>query len=120
LVCDEVGHGPSGLEPCSSRAWAARLGRLANEAAGAQICKGVDLVDGDQARDATASHRHDHLAAVLDVMDVPAEAVVQLADAHLRLQSFGMWRHSDRLYALHRRPSRIAQFNAFAGGAKSA
>jgi hypothetical protein len=90
LVCDEVGHGPGGLEPCSSRSWAARRRRLANEAAGAQLCQGIDFVDGNQARDATAAHSHDHLAAVPDVLDVAAKPVVQLADAHLRLQRFAM------------------------------
>jgi hypothetical protein len=41
------------------------------------------------------------------VLHVAAEAVVQLANADLGLQRFGMWRHNDRLYALHRRLSRI-------------
>ena len=90
MVCDEVGHGLGGLVPCSSRARAARRRRLAHQAASAQICQGIDLVDGNQARDAPASHRHDHLAAVLDVLDVAAQAVVQLADAHLSLQRFAM------------------------------
>jgi hypothetical protein len=93
LVCDEVGHGRGGPEPRSSCARAARRGRFANQAACAQICQRVDLVDGDQARDATAPHRHDDLGTVLDVLDVAAEAVVQLADANLSLQRFGMWRH---------------------------
>jgi hypothetical protein len=90
LVCDEVGHGAGGLEPGSSRARAARRRRLANQATSAQIGEGIDLVDGNQARDATASHRHDYLAAVLDVLDVAAEPVVQLAHAHLRFQRFAM------------------------------
>ena len=94
MVCDEVGHGLGGLEPCSSCARATGRGRFANEAAGAQICQGVDLIDGNEARDATATHCHDHLGAVLDVLDVAAEAVVQLADAHLSFQRFGMWRHN--------------------------
>ena len=46
-----------------------RRGRLANQAAGAQICQGVHLIDGNQARDATATHRHDDLGAVLDVLE---------------------------------------------------
>jgi hypothetical protein len=90
LVCDEVGHGLGGCEPCSSRAWATRRGRFANQAAGAQICQGVGLIDRNQARDATATHRHDDLGAGLDVLDVAAQAVVQLADANLSLQRFGM------------------------------
>jgi hypothetical protein len=85
---------------------AARLGRLANQAASAQIRERIDLVDGNQASDATAAHRHDHLAAVLHVLDVAAQAVVQLADANLRLERFAMWRHVSRFYALHRRMSR--------------
>jgi hypothetical protein len=90
LVCDEVGHGLGGLEPCSSCAWATRRGRFANQAAGAQVCQGVYLIDRNKARDAAAAHRHDDLGAVLDVLDVAAEAVVQLADAHLGLQRFAM------------------------------
>jgi hypothetical protein len=93
LVCDEVGHGPGDFEPCSPCAWATRRGWFANQAAGAQICQRVDLIDGNEARDATATHRHDNLGAVLDVLDVAAEAVVQLADSHLSLQRLGMWRH---------------------------
>jgi len=80
LVCDEVGHGLGGFEPCSPSARAAGRGRFANQAAGAQIGQGVDLIDGNEARDTTAPHRHDDLGAVLDVLDVAAEAVVQLAD----------------------------------------
>ena len=80
MVCDEVGHGLGRFEPRSSCAWAARRGRFANQAAGAQIGQGVDLIDGNEARDPTATHRHDDLGAVLDVLDVAAEAVVQLAD----------------------------------------
>jgi hypothetical protein len=49
---------------------------LAHQAAGAQICHGIDLVDGHQARDATASPRHDHLAAALDVLGIAAQAIV--------------------------------------------
>ena len=119
LVCDEVGHGLGGFEPCSPSARTTRRGRFANQAAGAQISQGVDLVDGNQARDATATHRHDDLGAVLDVLDVAAEAVVQLADAHFSLQRFGMWRHSGRLYALHRPLSRIARSNALLGRSES-
>jgi hypothetical protein len=94
LVCDEVGHGLGGFEPRSSCAWAARRGRLANQAAGAQISQRVDLIDGNQARDATATHRHNDFGALLDVLHVAAEAVVQLADADFGLQRFGMWRHN--------------------------
>jgi hypothetical protein len=90
LIRDEVGHRLAGFEPCSSRARAARRRRLANQAAGAQIRQRVDLINGHQARDATAAHRHDDLGAVLDVLDVAAQAVVQLADANLRLQRFAM------------------------------
>jgi hypothetical protein len=36
------------------------------------------------------------------VLDVAAEAVVQLAHAHFVLQRFALWRHDKRLYALHR------------------
>jgi hypothetical protein len=107
LVCDEVGYGLGGFQPCSSCARAPRRGRLANKAAGAQIDQRVDLIDGNQARDATATHRYDDLGAVLDVLDVAAEVVVQLADTNLSLQRFGMWRHNDRWYALHRRLSPI-------------
>jgi hypothetical protein len=57
---------------------------------GAQIRKRIDLVDGNQASDAAAAHGHDHLAAVPDVLDIAAEPVVQLADAHLRFQRLGM------------------------------
>jgi hypothetical protein len=78
LVSDEVGHGPGGLEPRPPRAWAARRRRLADQAAGAQIGQGIDVVDGNQARDATAAHRHDHFTAVPDVLDIAAEPVVQL------------------------------------------
>jgi hypothetical protein len=109
LVCDEVGHRLGGFEPCSSCAWAAGRGRLANQAARAQISQRVDLIDGNQARHATSTHRHDDLGAVLDVLHVAAEAVVQLANADLGFQRFGMWRHNDRLYALHRRLSRISR-----------
>jgi hypothetical protein len=105
LVRDEVGHGLGGFEPCSSCASVTRRGRFANQAAGAQISQGVDLIDGNQARDATTAHRHHNLSAILDVLDVAAETVVQLADAHLSLQRFAMWRHNDRLYALHQRLS---------------
>jgi hypothetical protein len=105
LICDEVGHRRGGLEPCPSRARAARRGWFANETAGAEICEGVDLIDGHQARDATAAHRHDDLGAALDVLDVPAQSIVQLADAHLSLERFAMWRHIGRLYALHRKPA---------------
>jgi hypothetical protein len=70
-----------------------RRGRLANQAAGAKVCEGVKLVHRDEARDASATHRHDDLRAALDVLDVAAETVVQFADAHLGLQGFGMWRH---------------------------
>jgi hypothetical protein len=90
LVCDEVGHRLGGLEPCLSRAWIAWRCRLANQAAGAQIRKGIELVDWNQASDATATHGHDHLAAVLDVLDIAAEPVVQLADADLMLQRLAM------------------------------
>jgi pimeloyl-ACP methyl ester carboxylesterase len=102
LVCDEVGHGLASLEARLSSTWATRGGRLANQAAGAQIRQGVDLVDGNQTCDATAAHRHDDFGAVLDVLHVAAEAVVQLADADFGLQRFVMWRHNDLLYALHR------------------
>jgi hypothetical protein len=88
LVCDEVGHGLGGFESRSSGARAAGRGWLANQAAGAQIRERVDSIDGNQARDPTATHRHDHLAAVLDMLDVAAEAVVELANADLRLQRF--------------------------------
>jgi hypothetical protein len=107
LVCDEVGHGPGGFEPCVSSAWVTRRGWFADEAASAQIRQGVEFIHRDEARDAAAAHRHDDLGAVLDVLDVAAEAVVQLADAHLGLQRLAMWRHNGRLYALHRRLSRI-------------
>jgi hypothetical protein len=90
LIRDEVRHRLAGIEPCSSRARAARRRRLANQAAGAQIRQGIDLINGHQARDATAPHRHDDLGAVLDVLDVATQAVVQLADANLRLQRFAM------------------------------
>ena len=90
LTACRWGHGRGGPEPRSSSARAARRGRFANQAAGAQICQGVGLIDGDQARDATAPHCHDDLGAVLDVLDVAAEAVVQLADANLSLQRFAM------------------------------
>jgi hypothetical protein len=70
-----------------------RRGWFANQAASAQIRQGVEFIHRDEARDATATHRHDNLCAVLDVLDVAAEAVVQFADAHLSLQGFGMWRH---------------------------
>jgi hypothetical protein len=93
LIRDEVGHRRGRPEPCPSRARAARRGWFANETAGAEICEGVDLIDGHQARDATAAHRHDDLGAALDVLDVTAEPVMQLADAHLSLQRFAMWRH---------------------------
>jgi hypothetical protein len=79
-----------------------RRGRLANQAAGAQVCEGVKLIHRDETRDAAAAHRYDDLSTALDVLDVAAEAVVQLADAHLGLQRFAMWRHNGRLYALHR------------------
>jgi hypothetical protein len=90
LVWDEVRHGLASLEPRSSRARTARRRRLADQATGAQIREGIDLIDSNQARDATAAHRHDHLAAVLDVLDVAAEAVVQLAHADFGLQRFTM------------------------------
>jgi hypothetical protein len=90
LVCDEVGHGLGGLESCSARPRSARRGRLANEAAGAQLCQGIDLVDSNQARDATAAHGHDHFAAILDVLDVAAELIVQLTDPDFSLQRFAM------------------------------
>ena len=93
MVRNEVGHGLSGLEPRSSRAPATRRGRVANQAAGAQIRQRVDLIDGNESRDATATHRHDNLGTVLNVLDVTAEPVVQLPDAHFTLQRFGMWRH---------------------------
>ncbi|MEJ7892133.1 MAG: hypothetical protein WKF94_05790 [Solirubrobacteraceae bacterium] len=102
MVCDEVGHGLGGFQPHSSSLWATRSGWLANEAAGAQIRKGVNVIHRDQPCDATAAHGHDDLRAVVDVLDVAAEAVVQLAYAHFSLQRFGMWRHDGRLYALHR------------------
>jgi hypothetical protein len=89
LVCDKVGHGLGVREPRSSGARTSRRGRLANQAARAQIYQRIGLVDGHQARDATAAHRYGHLSAVLDVLDVAAEAVAQLADAHLRLQRLG-------------------------------
>jgi hypothetical protein len=101
LVCDVVGHRLSGFEPSASCARVARRGRLANQAAGAQICQRIDVIDGNQARDATATHRYDHFAAVLDVLDVAAEAVVQLAHANLGFQRVAMWRHDNRLYVLH-------------------
>jgi len=104
LICDEVGHGLRGLEPFSSRARLTRRGRFADETTGAEICQRVDLIDWHQARDATATHRHDDLGAVPDVLDVAAQAIVQLADAYLSLQRFAMWRHISRLYALHWRP----------------
>ena len=72
-----------------------RRGRLANQATGAKVCEGVKLIHRDETRDASATHRHDDLRTALDVLDIAAEAVVQLADAHLSLQGFGMWRHID-------------------------
>lgn len=118
LVCDEVGHGLGRLVSCLSRARAARRRRLANQATGAQILQRVDLVHGNQACDATAAHGHDHLAAVLDVLDVAAEPVVQLADADLRLQRFAMWRHDYQVYALHQACERSAQSDELTGGAR--
>jgi hypothetical protein len=115
LVYDEVGHRLGGFQP---RAFSARVtgrARLANQAAGAQVCEGVKLIHRDETRDASAAHRHDDLGTALDVLDVAAEAVVQLADADLSLQRFAMWRHNDRLYALHRRPSRIRAESRIAG-----
>jgi hypothetical protein len=92
LVCDEVGHGPGGLEPRVLRSTATRGGRLANQTAGTQIDQRIYLVDGNQPRSATATHRNDDLSAVLDVPDLTAEAVVQLPDADLGLQRLSMWR----------------------------
>jgi hypothetical protein len=93
LICDEVRDGLGGLESRLSGAWATGRDRFANQAASAQICQRVDLIDRNQARNATATHRHDNLGAVVDVLDVAAEAVVQLTDADLGLQRFVMWRH---------------------------
>jgi hypothetical protein len=70
-----------------------RLGRFANQAASAQICKGIEFMDRDEARDAASAHRYDDLRAALDVLDIATEAVVQFANAHLGLQWLGMWRH---------------------------
>lgn len=93
-------------------------GRLANQAAGAQVCEGVKLIHRDEARDASATHRHDDLRTALDVLDVAAEAVVQLADAHFVLERFAMWRHDDTSYALHRPAVTDSRSSVSAGGAK--
>ena len=89
MVCNEVGHGLVSLQPCASGAWVAGYRRLADQAAGTQICQRVDLIDGYQARDTAAAHRHYDLGAVLHMLDIAAEPVVQLADAYLTLQWLG-------------------------------
>jgi hypothetical protein len=90
LVCDEIGHGPGGFQTRARRAPGTGSGRLANQATGPQIRQRVDLIDGNQTRDAATAHGHDDLGAILDVLDVGAEAVVKLPDAHLRLQGLGL------------------------------
>jgi hypothetical protein len=59
--------------------------RLLDEAARSQVGEGVVVREARQPRDAATAHRHDDLAALRDVVDVPAELIVQLPDADLVL-----------------------------------
>jgi len=63
-----------------------------HQAAGTQTLQGVDLVHGREASDALPAHRHDYLAAVGYVADIPTQMIMKVTHPDLMLELF-LWRH---------------------------
>jgi hypothetical protein len=63
---------------------------LTDQAARTQIGERLATIDRHQAGDLPTAHRHDDLGSVLDLLDVAAQVIVQLADADLRLGTISM------------------------------
>lgn len=88
MIFDEVRDRLSGREPRSAGTLPAGRDRLAHEASCAQVGQRIATVDGHETRHAAAAHRHRDLGTVLDVPDISAEVVMELADTHFRLERF--------------------------------
>lgn len=65
---------------------AARVLRVADQAAGAEVGERVLALERTEAGDAPSAHRHHDVLARFDMAHVAAEVVVQLPDADFRLE----------------------------------